>query len=73
MAAPQRGQCQREELSAGALHDEHQAIEDALKTLHFLEHEENHFVAEEKRRALEYAVQRLQSLSPKIKTPNDKK
>ena len=45
---------------------EHQAIEDALNNLRVLEREEKRFADDEKKRALEDALQKLRSLAPKF-------
>ena len=46
---------------------ERQAIEDSLRTLRFLEGEEERYQAEEKLLALEKAEQKLRSIAPAIK------
>jgi hypothetical protein len=43
-----------------------QAIDDAHRTLRFLEGEEDRYAAEEKRRAIEKALHKLRSIAPKI-------
>ena len=43
-----------------------QAIDDAHRTLRFLECEEERYAAEEKRRAIEEALHKLRSIAPKI-------
>lgn len=51
--------------------EERQAIEDALNNLSFLEREDVKQVAEEHRKAAEVALERLRSIAPRIKRPND--
>jgi hypothetical protein len=53
-----------------ALHTaECQAIQDALSNLRVLEREEARLAAEEKRRLLQEAAQKLQSIAPKFQEP----
>lgn len=52
--------------------EERRAIEDALRTLRFLEGEEERYQAEEKRRALEEVAEKLRSLGPTIQRVADK-
>jgi hypothetical protein len=47
--------------------EEQQAIEDSLRTLRFLQAEEERYQAEEKRLALEKVEKRLRSIAPVIK------
>jgi hypothetical protein len=47
--------------------EEQQAIEDSLRTLCFLQAEEERYQAEEKRLALEKVEKRLRSIAPVIK------
>jgi hypothetical protein len=50
----------------GLLGEERQAIEDSLRTLRFLEGEEERYQAKENRLALEKAAKKLQSIAPAI-------
>ena len=47
--------------------DEREGIEDALRTLRFLEQEEARYEESEKRRLLEEVLSKLHSIEPKIK------
>ena len=48
---------------------EHQAIDDALNALRFLEREEERYDSNQRQKALETAMRKLQSIGPKIKKP----
>ena len=50
---------------------EHQAIDDALNALRFLEREEDRYDEDQRRETLESAVRKLRSLEPKIKKLDD--
>jgi hypothetical protein len=50
---------------------EDQAIEDALNALRFLEREEDRYDENQRRKALETAMRKLQSIGPKIKKLDD--
>jgi hypothetical protein len=50
---------------------EDQAIEDALNALRFLEREEDQYDENQRRRALETATRKLQSIAPKISKMDD--
>jgi hypothetical protein len=50
--------------------EESDAIEDALNNLRFLEREEEHLAAEEKKRLLREAMQKLQTIAPKLSPPD---
>lgn len=51
--------------------EEHQAIEDAIRNLRVLEREDTNHTTEEQRKAAEAALERLRSIAPKIKRPNE--
>ena len=54
-----------------ALHQhEYQAIQDALHNLLLLEKQEARLAAEDQKRLLEEATQKLQALAPKFQEPN---
>jgi hypothetical protein len=50
---------------------EDQAIEDALNALRFLEREEDRYDENQRRKALETAMRKLQSIGPKIRKLDD--
>ena len=51
----------------GLHRDEYHAIEDALRSLKVLEQEEARLAAEDKRRLLQEAAQKLEAIAPKFK------
>ena len=51
--------------------EERQAIEDAIHNLRVLEREDGGITAEEERKGVEAALERLRSIAPKIKRPNE--
>jgi hypothetical protein len=54
------------------LHDrEYLAIDDALNALRFLEREEERYDENQRRKALETVAQKLKSIGPKIKKPDE--
>jgi hypothetical protein len=55
----------------GLLATEHQAIEDALSALRFLEREEKRYDESQRRETLEVASRKIRSLGPKIRKLDD--